>query len=106
MQWQTSPCFSGTTIELSQTKDQSLTIVITGKRVNVEEARKLIVQQLQTQARREVRIPKDHHRVLIGKEVLVFLRSNALTMDGEPLAFQERKENACNNSKRKPIAAS
>jgi len=59
---------TGTVIELCQNKDQSITIVVTGKRTNVEEARKLIVQQLQTQARREVRIPKDHHRVLIGKE--------------------------------------
>lgn len=56
-----------TTIDLCQNKDSSLTIVVSGKRANVEEARKLIVQSLQTQSHREIRIPKDHHRVLIGR---------------------------------------
>jgi predicted PilT family ATPase len=59
---------TGTTIDLCQNKDQSLTIVVSGKRPNVEEARKLIVQSLQTQSHREIRIPKDHHRSLIGRE--------------------------------------
>ncbi|CDW54567.1 General transcription factor 3C polypeptide 2 [Trichuris trichiura] len=59
---------SGTVIELCHNKDQSLTIVVSGKRNEVEEARRLIVQSLQTQANREMHIPKQFHRTLIGKE--------------------------------------
>ncbi|KRY35703.1 Vigilin [Trichinella spiralis] len=59
---------TATSIELCHNKDQSITIVVSGKRQAVEEARKLIVQQLQTQANRELRIPKQYHRMLIGKE--------------------------------------
>uniref|UniRef100_A0A5S6Q752 K Homology domain-containing protein n=1 Tax=Trichuris muris TaxID=70415 RepID=A0A5S6Q752_TRIMR len=59
---------TGTVIELCHNKDQSLTIVVSGKRNEVEEARRLIVQSLQTQANRELHIPKQYHRALIGKE--------------------------------------
>jgi polyribonucleotide nucleotidyltransferase len=57
-----------TTIELCEAKDHTLTILITGKRVKVEEARARIIRDLQMQATREISIPKEHHRVLIGKE--------------------------------------
>uniref|UniRef100_A0A183IEE5 Vigilin n=1 Tax=Soboliphyme baturini TaxID=241478 RepID=A0A183IEE5_9BILA len=57
-----------TTIELCQNKDHSLTVVVSGKRQAVEEARKLIVQSLQTQANREFKVPKEYHRALIGRE--------------------------------------
>ena len=40
---------TGVTIEMSLAKDLSLTVVITGKSDKVMQARKLIVQQLQTQ---------------------------------------------------------
>lgn len=53
---------------MCESKDHSLTIVVTGKRAEVEKARGLVVSELQHKAQREVRIPKDHHRVLIGKE--------------------------------------
>ena len=43
-----------------------MTIVLTGKRKDVEEARKQVVQGLQTQAAKEIRIPKEHHRWIIG----------------------------------------
>uniref|UniRef100_A0A915KBY2 K Homology domain-containing protein n=1 Tax=Romanomermis culicivorax TaxID=13658 RepID=A0A915KBY2_ROMCU len=59
---------TGTSIDLCQNKDSSLTIVVSGKRANVEEARKWIVQSLQTQCHREIRIPKDHYKILIGRE--------------------------------------
>lgn len=58
--------FEDTSIELCESKDHSLTILITGKRPKVEDARARIVRELQTQATREISIPKDHHRVLIG----------------------------------------
>lgn len=43
-------------------------MVVKGERAKVEEARARIVRDLQTQASRELDIPKDHHRRLIGKE--------------------------------------
>jgi transcription antitermination factor NusA-like protein len=54
------------TIEMSKSRDQSLTVVITGKTDKVQLARKLIVQQLQTQASTTVNIPKEHHRFILG----------------------------------------
>lgn len=57
-----------TRIELSESKDGELTVIVKGERGHVEEARARIVRELQTQATREVDIPKDHHRRLIGKE--------------------------------------
>ncbi|KAI1727538.1 KH domain-containing protein [Ditylenchus destructor] len=58
----------GTKIELCEAKDQSLTILITGKRQNVEEARARLIRELQTQANTEVSIPKEYHGHIIGKE--------------------------------------
>lgn len=57
-----------TSIELCEAKDHSLTVLITGKRAKVEEARSRLVRELQMQATREISVPKEHHRVLIGKE--------------------------------------
>ena len=42
---------TGVAIEMSLAKDQSLTMVITGKEEAVMKARKMVVQQLQTQVR-------------------------------------------------------
>lgn len=58
---------TGVSIEVSLAKDQSLTVVLTGKGDAVAQARRLVVQQLQTQARTTVMIPKVHHRFLLGK---------------------------------------
>lgn len=43
----------GVSIEMSSAKDKSLTVVLTGKADAVMKARKLVVQQLQTQVRSE-----------------------------------------------------
>ncbi|WKX93414.1 hypothetical protein Q1695_011018 [Nippostrongylus brasiliensis] len=59
---------TGTRIELSESKDGALTVVIKGLRNKVEEAKARLVRDLQTQASRDLDIPKDHHRKLIGKE--------------------------------------
>jgi transcription antitermination factor NusA-like protein len=58
---------TGTTIEVSVTKDQCLTVMISGKREATMEARRLVVGGLQTQATIEMVIPKDHHRYILGK---------------------------------------
>ncbi|VDM53739.1 unnamed protein product [Angiostrongylus costaricensis] len=57
-----------TRIELSESKDGTLTVVIKGLRNKVEEARTRLIRDLQTQCSRDLDIPKDHHRKLIGKE--------------------------------------
>lgn len=59
--------FSGTKIELCEAKDHSLTILITGKRSQVNEARNRLVRELQTQASVEVAIPKEYHGHIIGE---------------------------------------
>jgi len=54
------------TIEMSLNKDQSLTVVIRGKSDKVLQAKRMIVQQLQTQASSSINIPKEHHRFVLG----------------------------------------
>ncbi|XP_074655321.1 vigilin-like [Tubulanus polymorphus] len=58
---------TGVSIEMSLAKDESLTVVITGKADSVVKARRLVTQQLQTQANDAIRIPKEHHRFILGK---------------------------------------
>lgn len=59
---------TGVTIEISQAKDQSLTVVVTGKPESVMKARKMMVERLQTQTRAVLHIPKEHHRYLLGSK--------------------------------------
>lgn len=59
-------CFTGAQIVLTQSKDQSLTLLITGKREDVRHARNAALQYLQTQANDTVEIPKEYHRFLLG----------------------------------------
>ncbi len=66
--WSLWLCFVGVSIEISSAKDKSLTVVITGKGDAVMRARKQVVQQLQTQARQIIRIPKEHHRFILGQK--------------------------------------
>uniref|UniRef100_UPI00358DE364 vigilin isoform X2 n=1 Tax=Myxine glutinosa TaxID=7769 RepID=UPI00358DE364 len=58
---------TGAHIELSLSKDQGLSIMVTGKQDAVMKARKDIVTRLQTQATATVGIPKEHHRFIIGR---------------------------------------
>lgn len=57
-----------TIIEIATSKDQSLTFLITGKQSQVLEAKRRILTTFQTQASRQVSIPKDHHRWILGKQ--------------------------------------
>ncbi|XP_063965109.1 vigilin-like [Lytechinus pictus] len=59
---------SNASIEMSLAKDQSLTIVVTGKEEAVIKARREVMNKLQTQANITIQIPKEHHRFVIGKE--------------------------------------
>ncbi|XP_059485488.1 vigilin [Neocloeon triangulifer] len=54
-------------IEISQSKDQSLTFLVTGKQSAVLEARRKILTHFQTQASTTINIPKEYHRFILGK---------------------------------------
>ncbi|CAH1154251.1 unnamed protein product [Phaedon cochleariae] len=59
---------TGAHIEISQGKDQSLTFLVTGKQNEVLEARRKILTHFQTQASKQISIPKEHHRWILGKK--------------------------------------
>lgn len=70
---ETYPCISimngtGAHIEMSSSKDGSLTFLVTGKQNEVLEARRKILTQFQTQASKTISIPKEHHRWILGKK--------------------------------------
>lgn len=58
---------TGTLIELSASRDGSLTFLITGKEEAVAQARRYIGADLQAQSQAEIRVKKEHHRFLLGK---------------------------------------
>ena len=58
----------GVKVELSCSKDQSLHIVLSGQEDKVLEAKRCIIEELQTKLRIEHRVPKEHHKYLIGKQ--------------------------------------
>ncbi|XP_066928162.1 vigilin-like [Clytia hemisphaerica] len=58
---------TGATIEVSVTKDQCLTIMVSGKREAARDARARITAGLQTQASIEMVTPKEHHKFILGK---------------------------------------
>jgi len=57
----------GAKIEMSSSKDRSLTFLITGKPDAVLRAKKEVLVGFQTQANATINIPKEHHRFLLGK---------------------------------------
>eukprot|EP00045_Choanoeca_perplexa_P012430 m.135649 g.135649 ORF g.135649 m.135649 type:complete len:1214 (+) comp16001_c0_seq1:180-3821(+) len=59
---------TGAAIAASHTKDSTLTLSISGRRQQVNEAKKLCLAKLQTQASIEISIPKEHHRFIIGSK--------------------------------------
>ncbi|KAF2884527.1 hypothetical protein ILUMI_21643 [Ignelater luminosus] len=59
---------TGAHIEISSSKDQSLTFLVTGKQNEVLEARRKILTHFQTQANKQISIPKEHHRWILGKK--------------------------------------
>jgi len=60
---------TGAHIELSNSsRDQSLTFLVTGKQSSVVEAKREILQRFQTQAQKQINIPKEHHRFILGKQ--------------------------------------
>lgn len=58
---------TGVSIELSLARDQSMTVVITGRQDAVMKARREVVNKLQTQACVVLNIPREYHRFILGK---------------------------------------
>ncbi|XP_065187615.1 vigilin-like [Sycon ciliatum] len=58
---------TGAEVELSKSKDQSLHVVVSGKRDLVLETRRQLLAALQTQANLDMKIPRDHHKYILGK---------------------------------------
>lgn len=59
---------TGAHIEISSGKDNSLTFLVTGKTTEVLEARRKIFIHFQTQASKQISIPREHHRWILGKK--------------------------------------
>uniref|UniRef100_A0A0K0FDJ9 Dodeca-satellite-binding protein 1 (inferred by orthology to a D. melanogaster protein) n=1 Tax=Strongyloides venezuelensis TaxID=75913 RepID=A0A0K0FDJ9_STRVS len=57
---------TNTLIELSEAKDGSLCIMVTGKGPNVDDAHVRIVRELQTQITLSIKVPKEHFGAIIG----------------------------------------
>ena len=58
---------TGAKIEMSSSKDQSLTFLISGKQDTVLKARRELLVQFQTQASMSLAVPKEHHRYILGR---------------------------------------
>ena len=58
---------TGAKIEMSSSKDQSLTFLITGKQDSVLKAKRELLNNFQQQAQQVIAIPKEHHRYILGK---------------------------------------
>lgn len=55
-------------IEMCSSKNQLLTFVLNGKSNEVVEAKRRILATFQTQASKQISIPKEHHRWILGKQ--------------------------------------
>lgn len=58
---------TGAKIEMSSSKDKSLTFLLTGKPDVVLKAKREVLVAFQTQANATMTVPKEHHRHLLGK---------------------------------------
>ncbi|XP_034654519.1 vigilin [Drosophila subobscura] len=58
---------TGAQIEIVSGKNQSLTFLIKGKQSELLDARRKILMSFSTQASRQVTVPREHYRVILGK---------------------------------------
>jgi transcription antitermination factor NusA-like protein len=70
---------TGAHIEMSVSKDGTLTFLITGKEEAVLLAKRMISSELQTQASASLPIPKEHHRFILGKNGKKLLELEQMT---------------------------
>jgi len=83
----------GAKIEMSSSKDRSLTFLITGKPDAVLRAKREVLVGFQTQANASITIPKEHHRFLLGKggSKLQELEKNTATKITIPKANEQNE---------------
>lgn len=58
---------TGTDITLTQSKDGTLTFLISGKQDATLQAKKMLANEFQAQTVLNIPIPKEHHRLILGK---------------------------------------
>lgn len=82
---------TGAHIEISSGKDKSLTFLVTGRTSEVLDARRKILIHYQTQASKQIHIPKEHHRWVLGKkgEKLREIEKNTATKINVPNISEE-----------------
>jgi len=82
---------SGAKIEMSSSKDQTLTFLITGSEAAYLKAKSELTQAFQTQTSQTLSIPKEHHRFILGKggERLMKLETDTATKISIPKANEE-----------------
>lgn len=82
---------TGAHIEISSGKDKSLTFLVTGRTSEVLDARRKILIHYQTQASKQIHIPKEHHRWVLGKkgERLREIEKNTATKINVPNIAEE-----------------
>jgi len=85
---------TGCKIEMSSSKDQTLTFLITGSEAEFRKAKAELTAQFQTQTQQTVTIPKEHHRFILGKggERLQRLESETATKISLPKANEDGNE--------------
>jgi len=57
----------GVKVEICCSKDQSMHVVISGPEEKVLEAKRSIINELQAERETKLKVPKEHHKILIGK---------------------------------------
>ena len=60
----------GVKVEICVSKDMALHIVISGPEEKVLEAKSAIVKEIQTETDQKIKVPRDQHKYLIGKQVI------------------------------------
>jgi len=82
---------SGAKIEMSSSKDQTLTFLITGSETAYLRAKSELTQAFQTQTSQTLSIPKEHHRFILGKggERLQKLETDTATKISIPKANED-----------------
>lgn len=59
---------TGARIEISSCKDNSLSFLVSGKADMVPKAKKLILEKFQAQNTKTIKVPKEHHKLILGKK--------------------------------------
>lgn len=58
----------GVSIELnSGNKDQNLSVFVTGPQDSVQNAKRILAKELQTQTQLQIKVPKEYHKFILGK---------------------------------------